>query len=359
MEVVVVKLGSSVVVQDSGDLDYTRVANLVGDIVALEQTQKRIVLVTSGSVSAGSFRRLSLRGVPKRQRDQLYASVGQPRLINFYEHVFARHGRTVGQLLLSRDAFASRTQYFSVRDTLRSLLANDIVPVVNDNDVLHQHTEGFSDNDQLAACIAGMLNASHAIFLTTPAGVLRAFDDADSIVENISNKEDFDKLSDLVKGEKSGRGGMRSKVKACRLLYDLGVPCAIASGKSSGSISGVIDGTLQCTRFIPQQPRKLAGVRKWLCTGAVPRGSIYVSKQGGERLTESKQRGSLLASGVTGVKGQFAEGDVVCVCSEDGSLLGYGISRLSSDGIEQNMREDRVIVVHADYFYGTALGFFE
>lgn len=359
MDVVIVKLGSSVVVQEDGDLDYTRLANLVRDVVTVEESDRKVVLVTSGAVSAGRFKRLVLRGVPRRQRDQLYASVGQPRLLNFYEHVFARHGRSVAQLLLSREAFASRNQYFSIRDTMRSLLANDIVPIVNDNDVLHQRTEGFSDNDQLAACIAGMLNAAQAIFLTTPPGVLRATTTESDIVKDVVDSEGFEELASMIKGGSTGRGGMRSKVKACRLLFDLGIPSAISSGKVESPISSVLNEVASCTRFLPQQTRKLTGVRKWLCTGAIPRGTIYVSKHGGEKLTESVQRGSLLASGVMGIKGDFAEGDVVCVCAEEGALLGYGISRLSSKDISASMREERVIVVHADYFYGTAFGFFE
>lgn len=357
--IVVLKAGSSILVQESGELDYTRIANIVSDIAEIRASGLQVVLVTSGAVAAGQFKRKSLRGVPRQQRDQLFAAVGQPKLIQFYSEIFGRHSCSVAQLLLTREAFANRTQYFSVRDTLRSLISNNITPIVNDNDILHQSTEGFSDNDQLAACIAGMLNASMAIFLTTPHGILSDTKKPGSVVELVEDLDGFEKVGTLVRSKQLGRGGMKSKINACRLLFDLGIKSAIASGVPDRAALSVLDGSLKCTRFAPEKPRKLTGVRKWLCTGAVPRGTICVSKQGGEKLIELKQRGSLLATGVVSVKGDFAKGDVVCVCAENNSLLGYGISRCSSEEIAQSRNEERKIVVHADYFYGTAFGFFD
>jgi glutamate 5-kinase len=179
------------------------------------------------------------------------------------------------------------------------------------------------------------------------------------VILEVTSDEEFAKLAALVRSDHVGREGMVSKIKACRLLFDLGVPSVIASGLMPNAIKGVIDGTTRCTRFKPDQTRHLTGVRKWLCTGAVPRGSIYVSEQGGTKLTAREQRGSLLASGVMAVKGEFIKGDVVCVCAEDGALLGYGICRVSSEELDKMKQQDGVIVVHADYFYGTAFGFFE
>lgn len=356
--IVVVKLGTSTLVQENGDIDYNRISNVAAEIAALRERDLRTILVTSGAVACGRHRKAKLTGVPKQQRGQLYAAIGQPQLFEFYGRMFERHGMSTAQLLLTRDTFANRIQYFSVRDTIRSLLVNDVVPIINDNDVLHKQEEGFSDNDQLAAYVAGMLNASLCMFLTTPAGVLRDFHDKESVVDLVDSHDAFQSLAQYVSGERQGQGGMKSKVNACRLLFDLGVPSVIASGQSPNVINGTLDGTTRCTRFNPSHPRSLTGVRKWLCTGAIPRGTIYVSEMGSERLVEPSNRGSLLATGVVKVSGDFSANDVVCLCTEDGSLLGYGISRLSFDDLKGADREPRTVVVHADFFYGTAFGLF-
>ena len=343
--------------QENGDLDYTTLANIVSDIAAAESDDRHFVIITSGAIAAGR-RRERMRAMAKRQRDQLFAAVGQPKLMSFYEHLFSRHSKAVGQLLLSRHTFASRVQYFGIRDALRGMLTNAIVPIINNNDVLQLGDDDFSDNDQLAACVAGMINASQVVFLTTAPGVLKDMADLNSVVDTVNKAEDFAVVQARVTNERRGRGGMSSKVKACRLLFDLGIQSAIAAGHTAQAISSVLAGTTKCTRFVPSAQRQLTGVRKWLCTGAVPRGYVHVSEAGGEVITGQEKRGSLLASGITQVRGEFARGEVVCVCSEDATLLGYGISRLSAAEIEQCRGTERTIVIHADYFYGTTAGLF-
>ena len=355
---IVVKVGSTVLVKNDGQLDYSRIAKLIEDLVLVMDDGYSVVLVTSGAVAAGSFNNLNLKGVPKNQRKQYYASVGQTRLMRFYSDIAMQFGRNVAQILVSRDAFANRMQYFSIRDTIRNLLFNAVIPIVNDNDILHRQDVNFSDNDHLASYLGGMLNADKVIFLSSVEGLYKNFgsEDENELINLVEGE--FEALSEHITAFQSGTGGMQSKVNAAKLLFDLGIDSHIANGNIDGVIQQIIAGKGNSTYFKAPRQKKLSGVRKWLCTGAVPKGEVVVSDIGAEVIKKNNNRGSLLARGVVEVKGEFNKEDVVSVCTEEGELLGYGISRHSSEEVIALRGKDSIIVVHADYFYGFDHGYF-
>jgi glutamate 5-kinase len=355
--IVVVKVGSGIIMQSNSELDYNRICILVQDIIALEDRGYTIVLVTGGAVAAGRTQKLVLKGVPKTQIDQLYFCVGQPKLVNFYSDVFQRHGKVTGQLLFSRDAFANRIQYFSIRDTIRNLINNDIVPIINDNDILHREESGFSDNDHLAACVGGMLNVDRVVFLTACEGIQRRMENGEwELIHEVS--EDFRELDGNFDFGPGADADLSSKVTAAKLLIELGVESTVSSGLGANPISRIFDQPKCGTNFVPASSRKLSGIRKWLCTGAVPNGTIVVSPIGAEVIRNTTQRGSLLSRGIMRFSGNFLKGDVVCVCDEEGRLLGYGITKYSSTEIPALLGQEGIIVVHANYFYGTDRGYF-
>lgn len=355
---IVVKVGSTVLVQEDGQLDYSRIAKLIEDIISVMSRGYSVVLVTSGAVAAGSFNKLNLKGVPKKRRKQYHASVGQPRLMRFYSDIAMQYGRNVAQILVSRDAFANRMQYFSIRDTIRNLLSNNVIPIVNDNDILHRQEVSFSDNDHLASYLGGMLNADKVIFLSSVDGLYKQFE-SEQVRELIRTVEgEFDALGGYISEFQTGTGGMKSKVNAAKLLFDLGIDSHIANGTVDGVIRNVIAGKGSSTHFKAPKQKKLSGVRKWLCTGAVPKGEVVVSDIGAEVIKKNNNRGSLLAKGIVEVNGEFNKEDVVSVCTEEGELLGYGISRHSSDEVLALKGKESIIVIHADYFYGFDHGYF-
>lgn len=355
---IVVKVGSSVLVQQNGQLDYSRIAKLVEDLVSVMNDGYTVVLVTSGAVVAGSFNNLNLKGVPKNQIKQYHASVGQPRLMRFYSDIWMQFGHNVAQILVSRDAFANRMQYFSIRDTIRNLLSNSVIPIVNDNDILHRQEVNFSDNDHLASYLGGMLNAEKVIFLSSVDGLYKNFSNEGGreLIELVDGE--FELLTEHITAYQTGTGGMHSKVNAAKLLFDLGIDSYIANGNLDGIVRNIILGNAKNTYFKAPQQKKLSGVRKWLCTGAVPKGEIVVSDIGAEVIKKNNNRGSLLARGIVEVKGKFNKEDVISVCTEEGVLLGYGISRHASEEVLSLKGKENIIVVHADYFYGFDHGYF-
>lgn len=260
--------------------------------------------------------------------------------------------------VVSRDAFANRMQYFNIRDTIRNLLANSVIPIVNDNDILYRQEVNFSDNDHLASYLGGMLDADKAIFLSSVDGFYKYYGDEEKqeLIRVIEG--DFDQLNEYITAFQLGTGGMQSKVNAAKLLFDLGIDSHIANGTVANIVKQIVDGKEVGTHFFAPKQRKLSGVRKSLCTGAVPQGEIIVSDIGAEVIKKNNNRGSLLAKGIVEIKGKFNKEDVVSVCIEEGELLGYGISRHSSDDVLSLKGKESIIVVHADYFYGFDHGYF-
>lgn len=356
---IVVKVGSSVLVEANGQLNFSRIAKLIGDACSLMDGGYSIVIVTSGAVTSGSFNGSNIKGMPKNQRKQFFAAIGQPRLMRFYSDIAIQHHKVVAQVLVSRDSFANRFQYFNIRDTIRNLLANSVIPIVNDNDILHKQDLSFSDNDHLASYLGGMLNAERVIFLSSVDGLYKDFgNDSDrQLIKTVDGN--FEELKEYYTIIKLGTGGIQSKVNAAKLLFDLGIDSYIANGGIENAMQRVISGDIECTYFKALKQKKLSGVRKWLCTGAVPRGEVVVSNIGADVIRKNSNRGSLLAKGIVEVKGKFNKEDVISVCTEEGELLGYGISRHSTEEVLALKGKDSIIVVHADYFYGFDHGYFQ
>ena len=351
-KVIVVKVGSSVIVNENGLLDYSRIASLVRDISQLMSSGYRIVLVTSGAIAAGKLNNTSLKGIKKEHQAAFFVSVGQPRLMRFYSDIAMQYNLVTAQVLVTREAFANRIQYLGIRDAIRGLLQNDVLPIVNDNDFLHKIDANFSDNDHLASYLGGMLNASSVVFLSSVDGILRNYSDPSnsSLLDKIESN--FEEARKHITPDKKGMGGMGSKLTAAKLLFELGIDSYIGNGYNERPVTSILNGSVSYTKVCAPETKKLSGVRKWLCTGAVPKGEIIVSEQGSEVIKSRRNRGSLLAKGIVKVTGEFKKEDVVSVSTEAGYLLGYGITRQPSHEISAIKNNSSTVVVHADYFFG-------
>ncbi len=353
----IVKISSSILVHPDGKLDETRVADLVDDIMTVRKRGYLVVMVTSGAVAAGRSYKIE-RNFTKAQEAHFRAAIGQVALMRLYTDLFQPYEQTIGQMLLTREEFANRNQYNSIKSTIECLLANGVIPIVNDNDILHQEKSNFSDNDQLAACLGGMIDAQTVIFLSSVNGIYRNFNDPEQreLVPIIDGQ--FQEIGDSITKERIGKGGMKSKLNSAKLLYDLGIESYIASGREPGVVLKILEGTHACTHIIPQERKKISGVRKWLCTGAISNGKLTVSPIGAEVMRKKATRGSLLSIGVESVEGNFVKGDVVRVYDPHKQFLGYGITRYSSERIAELQGTPGTTIIHADYFYGTDQDYF-
>ncbi len=316
---IVVKVGSSSLTSAVGGLDPARLADLVTALVAVPQ---EVVLVSSGAIAAG----LAPLGLRKRPRDlatqQAAASVGQGRLMHAYTEEFARHGRVVGQVLLTVDDVTRRAHYRNARQTLRKLLDLNVVPVINENDTVATEEIRFGDNDRLAALVAALIEADLLVLLSD-VDALYTGDPALPDSRRIATVRDFARLADIEVGGTGkagvGTGGMVTKVEAARIATGAGIPVILTSAdRAAAALRGEAVGTL----FV-------AGVRgaarlHWLAHATTARGRLHLDP--GAVTAVVDRRASLLPAGITAVDGAFIAGDPVDLLDSAGRAIARGLS---------------------------------
>jgi glutamate 5-kinase len=332
----VVKLGSSIVAADDGELRAEVLDSVCEQVSALERDGERIVMVTSGAIARG----MKLMGLPVRPRamDELQAAsaVGQGDLYRAYQERLAKRGTRSAQVLLTAGDIAARTNYLNARQTLRRLLEWGVVPVINENDTTATDEISFGDNDFLAAQVALLLEARLLVLLTNIEGLLSADPALDSEAELISEVSDFAELEGLAIGDGTsafGSGGMRSKIAAAEMSSEAGIPAVICKGTEPGTLIAAARGEAGGTRFAPQKGRT-PSFKLWLKYAKPPVGTLLVDAGAIEKLRESGS--SLLPVGIYEALGSFNAGDAVAVRSaKNQELIGKGISNYSSRELAQ------------------------
>jgi glutamate 5-kinase len=346
----VVKLGSSIVAADDGELRADVIDSACAQVSALERDGERIVMVTSGAIARGR----RLLGLPARPRamDELQAcsAVGQGDLFRAYESRLAGHGTRAAQVLLTAADIAARTNYLNARQTLRRLLDWGVVPVINENDTTATDEISFGDNDFLAAQVAILLGARLLVLLTNVDGLYARDPSEDPAAELIASVGDLSALAGLEIGDRTsafGSGGMRSKVAAAEMAGESGIATVICNGTVDGTLATAAAGEAVGTRFAPQDGVE-SSFKLWLKYAKPARGRLQVDAGAARVLRESGS--SLLPVGIVEVLGSFEAGDAVDVSGEAGPI-GKGISEYSSRELVRviGMKSDAVrdVLPHA------------
>jgi glutamate 5-kinase len=360
MSLYVIKLGSSIVADDEGEVRRDVVAQVVDQAAALHVAGHSVVLVTSGAIARGM--RLMALPVRPSAMDELQAAsaVGQGKLYRVYDELLQRHDIPSAQVLLTFFDMSARGHYLNARQTLRRLLAWRIVPVINENDTTTTDEISFGDNDFLAAQVAILLGADLLLLLTDTDGLYTADPRRHPEATLIPEVTDFRKVDEIEVGVSTsplGSGGMRSKVVAAEMATAAGIPALILNGTRAGTVGRAAAGESEGTRFHPQRER-VSSFKLWLKYAKPTHGRVLVDAGAAAALRE---RGtSLLPVGVTAVLGEFNAGDAVEVATDGGSI-GKGIVNYSADELRQikglNSRRVRELMpraseeaVHRDYF---------
>ena len=330
----IVKLGSSIVAADDGELRADVLDSVCGQVAALERGGERVVMVTSGAIARGI--RLMELGSRPRAMDELQAAsaVGQGDLFRAYESRLANQGTRAAQVLLTAADIAARTNYVNARQTLRRLIGWGVVPVVNENDTTATDEISFGDNDFLAAQVAVLLDASLLVLLTDIDGLHRTDPRIDPEAELVARVEDFSELAGLQIGDRTsafGSGGMRSKVAAAEMASEAGIPAVICNGTRDGTLSEAACGGHGGTRFAAQAGKSSA-FKLWLKYAKPAHGRVLVDVGAASVLRE--RGSSLLAVGILAVEGDFDVGDAVEVSAE-GEVLGKGIVDYSAAELQR------------------------
>ncbi|MSU73717.1 glutamate 5-kinase [Candidatus Kaiserbacteria bacterium] len=245
---VVVKVGTKVLSKDDGTLDGRVLKHLSEQISSLKKKNIEIILVTSGAVGSGRSL-LTLKGKETVPNKQVYAAIGQVKLMNTYSKLFAKHGYLCAQVLATKEDFRDREHYLNMKNCLTGLLYDKVLPVVNENDVVAIAELIFTDNDELAGLVALQLKADAVIILSSTAGVL---DGSLRVIPEITGKTiaSFRKYVTSAKST-GGRGGMVSKFAVARKLMSRGIQVHIADGKRKNVLSDIMKGTAIGTKFVP------------------------------------------------------------------------------------------------------------
>lgn len=335
---IVFKFGTNALSTDNGDLALSRLYSFMEDIAALRAQGKEVMIVTSGAVGVGK-RRLGLTSAPDVvSLKQACAAVGQISLMKLYEDGFKQLGVVAAQVLLTEDDFSHRSRYLSLRDTLNRLLELGCIPVINQNDTVSTNElrgykeKGvnvcFSDNDKLSALVASGMDAD----------LLCVMSDVDGLYNGDPRKDKNAKLIEVVKGvtpeiealgfcaSSRGRGGMKTKLEAAKVVTRSGAAMIIAYGKKPGAVSAVFGPDFKGTLFLPVE--NLPGKKLWLAYATNVAGGLTVND--GAKKAMCEKGSSLLPAGITAVAGEFEAGDSISILDEAGQEFARGLVNYSS-----------------------------
>ena len=347
----VVKLGSSIVAADDGELRADVLDSVCAQVAELEQGGERVVMVTSGAIARG----MRLMDLPVRPRamDELQAAsaVGQGDLFRAYQSRLGDRGTRSAQVLLTAADIAARTNYLNARQTLQRLIEWGVVPVVNENDTTATDEISFGDNDFLAAQVAILLGARLLVLLSDVDGLFPADPRTDPDTELITVVEDFSALAEMEIGDRTsafGSGGMRSKVAAAEMAAESGIPATICNGTKAGTLLAAARGEGTAGTLFPAQAGKESSFKLWLKYAKPTRGRLSVDEGAASVLRE--RGSSLLPVGIVDVEGSFEVGDAVEVAA-NGSVIGKGIVDYSAMELERvtglKSAEVRELLPHA------------
>ena len=331
---IVVKVGSSVLT-DRGELRPRVFTQIARQVSALREEGRDVVVVSSGAIALGS-RELGWDGPGKSiPEKQAAAAVGQIGLLEIYRKRFANHGHRVAQVLVTRAGLEDRERYLNARHTLMKLFELGVVPIVNENDTVATEEIRFGDNDNLSATVVDLVAADLLVLLTDVDGLYR-----EPPVEGQPKPELFDVVEKidakvLVAAQGSnhafGRGGMTTKLEAAKVAARGGAATVVCNGRAKDVLLRVAAGKALGTLFCSGS--RLTSRKHWLAFTTRTRGELVLDDGAARALVERGR--SLLAAGVTDVRGRFGIGDPVACVDSQGRELARGLPAYGADEIRR------------------------
>jgi glutamate 5-kinase len=322
----VLKVGSAVLTRGGVRFDRSHLIHLAEELHEVRSKGREVCLVSSGAVALGMERLGEKSRKPAGlARKQAAAAIGQCHLVGLWEDAFRDQGVIVAQILLTHADLASRRRFLNARHTLQELLAEAVLPIINENDSVAVEEIQFGDNDRLAALVTSVIEADLLVLLTDVDGLYDR-DPKDPGAELVPLvREAGEDAAQRAGGARSavGTGGMRSKVEAAEAAAHFGVPTVVANGRVPGTLTALFRGEERGTLFLPRES-PLNARKHWIAYTLKPTGTVVVDAGAVKALRDGKR--SLLPAGVVEVKGEFDVGDPVRVVGPDGAEFARGLA---------------------------------
>jgi len=350
---VVVKIGSNVLTSENGNLDELALAQLTLQIAEIKKAGVEIILVSSGAVASGRGMVNLIDKTDSVASRQVFAAVGQVKLLQNYYQLFQNHRINCAQVLVTKEDFRDRVHYINMQNCFNALLQNGILPIVNENDVISVTELMFTDNDELAGLIATITNADALLILSNVDGLYdgNPKDESSKIISKIGEKIDF---AQFVHSSKSdfGRGGMITKSNIARKVAANGITVKIGNGKKKHILIDLLKDN-ECVIGSTFVPKKLISSAKKQISFAetLTKGEIIIN-EGAKSALLAVKANSLLTVGIVKINGEFQSGDVVKIADEKGKVIGLGKVQYSAKrGSELIGQKNQKPMVHYDYLY--------
>ncbi len=350
---IVIKIGTNVLTRPDGLLDLTNISHLVDQIARLKGEGTDVILVSSGAVGAGRTLMPQGAGASKVVRRQVLSAIGQVRLMEIYRQLFDNHRIFCAQVLATKEDFRDRSHYLNMKNCFHALLRDNVIPIVNENDVISVSELMFTDNDELASLVGAMINAEAMIILSSVDGLMDGPpDDPNSRVVPKINPEEK-KWLDFIQPSRSsfGRGGMLTKFRIAQKAAKVGVHTFIANGKRQNIVIDILNGNFIGTHFVSKENN--SNVKKWIAyTEEAGKCAVYVNPGAEAALCASDKVSSLLPVGVVRLEGNFKKGDLIQIYNEREEAIGIGVAQYGAATARQYLgQKGKKPLIHYDYLF--------
>ncbi len=323
---IVIKLGSTTVIDKKGKFKKTWVNSLIKDIKKYKKNRD-IVIVSSGAIAIGQNYLKIKRKKLKLEMSQAIASIGQIHLAEQFQKIFKKNNFKVGQILISPDDTEQRKRALNVRRTFDNLFKLKAIPIVNENDTTATSEIKYGDNDRLAARVAQIIGADTLIIFSDVDGLYDKGNKKKLIKEVKNLNNNIYKLADA-RINSYGSGGMITKLEAANICMNAGCHMFIGNGNRKNPIRNMKENKI-FTKFVPKISA-LAARKKWIVSSLNSNGTIFIDDGAANALRNGK---SLLAAGIKSISGEFDKGENILIADEDNNKLARGLASFSSNEI--------------------------
>lgn len=330
---IVVKVGTSSITDEKGNPSAEKILSLAKECVKLIRSGREVILVSSGAIASGReiISKLSKRkDLPAKQA---LSAVGQVRLMQYYTQIFSIFKQPIAQILLTAEDLQDRRRFINISQTFETLLEENIIPIVNENDTVAVEEIKIGDNDTLSAKVACAVDADLLVILSDVEGLYSEDPNKSENAKLIEDIFEITKEIESLAGPGKGTGGMYTKILAAKIVTEAGIPMILAKTETENILERLVLKEEKIGTMFHPSGRHLKRKKHWMLFVAKPEGKIYIDD--GAKLALLEKGKSLLPVGIVKIEGDFYKGDTVSICDKLGEEIGRGITNYDSLDLEK------------------------